>query len=362
VLELGGGLPNDEKMDIMAERKSLSSVGLLEGTVSTELEETPGVGALGTRGSSDDACKDDVGVCPRSGISGTRCVGDTDLLSSEGETPGVGVGGFDTCGSSDDTCEDVGVCPRSGISGMGMLGVGDTDLLSSEEAETPGVGVGGGFDTCGSSDDTCEYVGVCPRSGISGMGMMGVADTDSLEADGTTVGPGAFGVDTALGVLEVEGSFGGSVGGSIEGAVGGTVESSVDVGVEESGVASGGKLVGVVEVVKSERIPSTVVPTSLLELELESVLEFEALEVVLESVLELEALEVVLEVVLDWLELEGSAGWSPDSGSPTPGRSLFVSESNISSGERSEYESSKCFRNLGISPWQQGLRRQAALQ
>ena len=235
------------------------------------------------------------------------------------------------------------VSPKSGISGM--RGVADTaslEAVSTEVEATPCVGVGA-LGTWGSSEGTCEDVVDSPKSGTSGMRV--AANPDSLGVGRTTAGPGAL--EEVEGPVEspVGGSAEDSVEGSTAGAVTGTVESTVGVGVEESGVASGVasavELVEVVELVRKLRVRSTVMPMSVLEVELESALGLE---------LELK----VSKVVVDGLVLEESVAWltdsgSPDSGPPTPDGGVFVCESNIPPGEWSEKESSKRFRNLGIA-------------
>jgi len=87
-LGLDGVLAIDDKIELMAERKSPPSA---VAAVSTEVEGTPGVG---TGGSSEDTCEAVV-VPPKSGMLGMMGVADTDSLeaveSTEGEaTPGVG--------------------------------------------------------------------------------------------------------------------------------------------------------------------------------------------------------------------------------------------------------------------------------
>ena len=188
-------------------------------------------------------------------------------------------------------------------------------VVVSTEVEGTGVGVGV-LDTCGSPDDTCWDVVDSPKSGMSKL--TSASDTELLEGGGMTARSDALGVDDALEALgaegsatvvevtvevSVEGSVEGTAGGTAEGLVDGTVAGTgdgfvggtVDVCVDGPGVASVGEVVES-EAVNIERTSSSMLLTSRLELELESVVE-------LESVLELESM-LELVTVLELVEPE----------------------------------------------------------
>jgi hypothetical protein len=221
VLELGVGSRIDGRREAMPGKRLLSFVALLVVPVSTEVKGTGvGIGVLDSCGSADDACSDlGIGVLDSCGLA------DDDTCSD------VGVGVLDSCGPTDDTGSDV-VNPLT--SGMSRLMSGsDTELLE--------VGVTTARSGALSVDDALEVLVVEASVEASTEGAV-VGATVGVFVEGSTEGS-----DDGTVVGTVVGTVGVTAEGSDDGTVEGTAAGTVDVGVEESGVASVGEVVELVE-------------------------------------------------------------------------------------------------------------------